>query len=467
MSGTILVVDAVSTNRIVLKVKLSSAHFSVVQAGTARDALRVAAAERPGMIIASASLPDMASATFVAALRAHPDLASIPIVLMLNENSGRGRREALLAGADDVIAQPLDERILLARIRGLLRQHHALEDLRQSAGPACDAGLGPARAGFAEAQTGFVRPGRVALIGGDATEALRLGKQLEKVTPHKLVFAGESQGGAGGAAPDAFVVILSRRTRDAGLKQIAELRAAPDTRHSQIIAIVHDAAPRVAAAVLDTGANDLMTGPVDVGELALRADLQIRHKQVADALRDRLQDGMRAALIDPLTGLYNRRYALPFLRQLIGTPGSRPRPFAVMVADLDHFKLINDTYGHAAGDAVLRGIADLLTANLRAEDMIARIGGEEFLIVLPDTPEDVARRTAGRLCRIVGEAPFPVPGQDAAVQVTISIGVTLIPSASAPAPLSVGALMEEADRALYAAKARGRNTVTYSPQTAA
>ena len=133
MSGTILIVDAVATNRIVLKVKLASAHFGVTQAVTGRDAVQAALRDRPDMIIANAALPDLSSRDMIAALRAHPDLTNIPVVLLLNVNTQELRLSALQAGADDVITQPLDERILLARIRSLLRQHHAMDDLRHNA----------------------------------------------------------------------------------------------------------------------------------------------------------------------------------------------------------------------------------------------------------------------------------------------------------------------------------------------
>ena len=141
--------------------------------------------------------------------------------------------------------------------------------------------------------------------------------------------------------------------------------------------------------------------------------------------------------------------------------------FAVMVADLDHFKQINDTHGHPAGDAVLSGVAALLRDNLRSEDMIARIGGEEFLIVIPDTSPSEARQTAGRLRRLIQRTPFRAgPARDP-VHVTISVGVTLFDPSATPDPPTAEALIEQADRALYGAKAEGRNTVTLSNRNAA
>jgi len=133
---------------------------------------------------------------------------------------------------------------------------------------------------------------------------------------------------------------------------------------------------------------------------------------------------------------------------------------AIMVADLDYFKTVNDRFGHAAGDAVLRHVADILRENLRDEDLVARIGGEEFLIVLPDTNRDRAGQVAGRICRAVRETAIPVAGQNATVHVTLSIGVSPVELAPGRSLPDAETLITQADRALYGAKAGGRNTVS-------
>ena len=192
--------------------------------------------------------------------------------------------------------------------------------------------------------------------------------------------------------------------------------------------------------------------------MALRIQTQLARKRQSDRLRSSLADGLRLAMVDPLTGLHNRRYALPHLARMADRARQSGRQFAVLVIDLDRFKGVNDSFGHAAGDAVLVAVADRLRTNLRAVDMVARIGGEEFLVALPDTTLEAARATAERLRQTVGEQPIRVPG-GVAVSVTMSIGLTLgggLDEASAP----VDALIARADKALLAAKAEGRNQVT-------
>ncbi|MBZ8117180.1 diguanylate cyclase [Roseovarius sp. LXJ103] len=462
MSGNILIVDTVATNRIVLKVKLSAAYFDVAQARSGAEALEAIRRDRPDMIVANAKLSDMGAEDFITRVRARPDLAVIPIVLILPEECRAGRVACLLAGADDVIAQPINERMLLARMRGLLRQHHTLQDMRMSAGPDC-------ASGFSEAQGGFQTPGEIALLSVDKGDATSLRARLQatcrdKITVMETARALTNSGAVRG--PDVVVLLSMPGADDTVTKLMAELRAAPHMRHSRIVAVVQDDAGPLAATLLDMGVDDVMTGALHLPELTLRLQNQMRRKKAIEGLRNRLHDGLRAAMIDPLTGLYNRRFALPFLTELARGQQGQGRAFAVMVADLDHFKRVNDDHGHAAGDKVLVHVADLLRRGLRENDLIARIGGEEFLIVMPDTSAQTARDTASRLCRDVAAGTVHVPGGAPELGVTVSIGVAMGFS-DKHGQTDAEALIEQADRALYGSKACGRNTVTVCARPAA
>jgi len=456
MSGKILIVDPLATNRIVLKVKLSAAHFVVVQATSGTEALEVATLEQPDLVVANAEVSGMETCDFIEALRLLPGLGQTPIVLVLPDDTPKNRIRALHAGADDLIAQPFDERNLLARLRGLLRQHHSLQELRMHVAP--DQSLG-----FGETQNGFITPAKVALVTPEPRKAITLRMQLDQLCPHHVSII-DSDTPPSQLSADLFLVLVPEKQQDAGLHTLAELRAAPKTRNSSVIAILHENTSKQAATLLDMGANDVLIGPVDLDELSIRVSKHIRNKQETDGLRDRLHDGVRAAMIDPLTGLYNRRFALPFLQKLIQKNDNH---FAVMVADLDHFKLVNDTKGHAAGDRVLKRVANLLRINLRDHDMIARIGGEEFLIVLPNISKEQACLHADRLCRLIRDNPVSVPSSNEPIHVTISIGVTLGQSGDCADTLNADALLDQADQALYTAKAKGRNTVRFNSRSAA
>ena len=215
----------------------------------------------------------------------------------------------------------------------------------------------------------------------------------------------------------------------------------------------HDKARLVKA--LDLGVNDILARPIDPQELAARSRTLIRHKRYTDFLRDRLDHSLEMAVTDPLTGLHNRRYMAGQLEPLVAHAARGGAPAAVLVLDIDHFKAINDTFGHDCGDEVLREFAVRLATNVRAVDLPCRFGGEEFVVIMPETGVEDAHRIAERIRGHVAGSPFRVLDGREALQVTISIGV----AATSGAGDTAEALLKRADEALYDAKQSGRNRV--------
>jgi diguanylate cyclase (GGDEF)-like protein len=164
----------------------------------------------------------------------------------------------------------------------------------------------------------------------------------------------------------------------------------------------------------------------------------------------------RLSVTDDLTGLANRRYLTAELEREVQRSERHAHTFAVLMLDVDHFKVFNDTHGHPAGDAVLQQLATLLRKSARAVDTVARYGGEEFLLILPETPAAEAAKMATRICKAAAAQQFVVDTEGTAVSVTISVGYALFPADGK----SSEALVEAADQALYKSKAAGRNRVT-------
>jgi two-component system cell cycle response regulator len=162
----------------------------------------------------------------------------------------------------------------------------------------------------------------------------------------------------------------------------------------------------VTALFLDFGAEDAVAYGVSSTEISLRAQALIRRKQQHNQLRATVRNGLNATITDPLTGLYSHRYLAPHLAQMADQAVACEHELAVMMLDIDHFKAINDAYGHAAGDQVLIQIADRLRENLRAIDLIARVGGEEFLIAMPRTSVKQTKLATDRWRRMVNNTPF-------------------------------------------------------------
>lgn len=465
MQGTILILDGVSTNRIMLKVQLSAAYYHVVQSDGLQGLTTLARRCRPDLIVTAMTLPDGTALDLRAELQKDESLRHIPIIAVTAQNNPAARLAALAGGIDDVLSQPLDDLILQARIRSLIRARSGTEELHLRDGT-------PSALGFSEPAATFSTPASVALLTRDAATGAVWRSRLKDLTRHRLQSHQISDIHALMAepVPDAIVVDLTGEQPQQGLRLLADLRARSMTSNAALIAVVPVSAPHLVAEALDRGAHDVLQGGFCADEMALRLSSQLRRKASSDRLRASVRDGLRAAVRDPMTGLYNRRYALPHLAAIAARAAESGTGFAVMLADLDHFKQINDQYGHQTGDAVLIETARRLKSQLRPIDMIARVGGEEFLIVMPNTDQAGATLAADRLCRQINAMPFQCPGMMQSINVTTSIGVVVGPPAGADPQLSpeqyATALIGQADRALYGAKGGGRNQVSLIPTAA-
>ena len=453
MAGKILIVDDVATNRIVLKVKLASAHYETVQASCGTEALSLAAQIRPDLVLLDLDLPDMSGIEVCTLLKSDPATRDIPVVIITAFHDADRKLEALRAGAEDIFWKPFDELLLLARLRSLLRARETSEQQGLRDGTYRELG-------FAEPAQAFDGPGLIGLIAGRSEIAEAWKATLQPYLGHRLVVMDRDAAlsfDSGAALPDVFVVAANLLRPGDGLRFLSELRSRATTRHAAVCMVLAGAAQDSSAIALDLGADDLFESAMDPAEMALRLQTQMRRKRQADRLRTTLADGLRLAMIDPLTGLHNRRYAFPHLAHIVEHAQEAGQDLAVLIMDIDRFKLVNDTYGHAAGDAVLVTVAERLRANLREVDLIARIGGEEFLVALPNTNIDDARTTAERLRYGVADMPIRI-GDGPSLSITASIGLAMHHGGSfCP---SVDTLVERADAALLAAKADGRNQVT-------
>jgi two-component system cell cycle response regulator len=206
---------------------------------------------------------------------------------------------------------------------------------------------------------------------------------------------------------------------------------------------------------LDLGATDYIVRPIDRNELIARARTQIRRKRMQDGLLDNYQRSLALALTDPLTGVYNRRYLMAHLDELMTRTAEGHAGPGLLMLDIDYFKRVNDTHGHAAGDAVLRDVAGRIQRNVRGFDLVARYGGEEFVVVMPDTGLPVATMVAERLRNMVADKPVALGDGGGEVSVTVSIGIAVAREGGDTA----AQLLQRADKALYGAKASGRNCV--------
>ena len=228
------------------------------------------------------------------------------------------------------------------------------------------------------------------------------------------------------------------------------------TRQLPILIIVDEEDIKKLARGLDLGATDYITKPINRVELQARARSQIKRKKYQNSMRRNYERNLSLALIDPLTGLHNRRYVMAHLQTMMARIAEYNKPISIFMLDIDHFKAVNDTYGHPIGDEILIELAERIKRNVRSFDLSARLGGEEFIVVMPETDYDMALVVAERLRYKIVNKPFII--SDSSVEplkIAVSIGV----AASGKAISEPNILVSLADKALYSAKNIGRNCV--------
>ncbi len=214
---------------------------------------------------------------------------------------------------------------------------------------------------------------------------------------------------------------------------------------------------------LEKGAIDYIRKPFDEVELTARVKAALRTKKLYDKLKEMNQKLLEMSITDELTKLYNRRHAMTALEIEFKKCKRYRTPMSLIISDLDHFKSINDTYGHLAGDEVLRETASLIRENIREVDIAGRYGGEEFMIILPNTNLDGAVTAAERLRNKISETKILIPESDRNISITMSFGVCSYPEETIEDKED---MIKIADEALYVSKQRGRNKTTFYSQGA-
>jgi two-component system cell cycle response regulator len=372
------------------------------------------------------------------------------MVTALDQPSDRVR--GLESGADDFLTKPVSDVALIARVRSLTRLKMVTDELRMRALTSKEIGIqNPEREAVADSG----RDGRVLVVDDRPASSERMAAMLaaehtvevEKDPSQALFHAAEGNF-------DLAIVSLSLENFD-GLRLCSQLRSLERTRSVPILALAESDNNARLVRGLEIGVNDYLMRPVDKNELLARARTQIRKKRYTERLRDNVQLSIEMAITDALTGLYNRRYMENHLATLVEQAASRAKPLTVLVLDIDYFKSVNDTHGHDAGDDVLREFALRIRKSIRGIDLACRYGGEEFVIVMPETDMAVATMVAERLRRRIASDPFAIQQGARSVEVTISIGLAALGAASDTA----AQILKRADQALYRAKRDGRNRV--------
>ncbi|HEY4587467.1 MAG TPA: PleD family two-component system response regulator [Brevundimonas sp.] len=448
MSARILVVDDVEANVRLLEAKLTLEYYDVLTSGDGASCLRLARDEQPDLILLDVMMPGMDGFETCRRLKAAEETRHIPVVLVTALDGRHDRIQGLEAGADDFLSKPLDDVILMARVKSLTRLKMVMDELREHEESSRRLGMGAGGDGRLKGSGG-----RVLIVDDNELQAEMIARELSgehRATISSTLF--DALDAARGPT-DLVIVNVSSEGFD-GLRLIAQLRSKEMTRRIPVLALIDTHDRRRLLKALDLGAHDILARPVDPEEMSARVRTQVKRKRYGDFLREKLDHNLELAITDPLTGLHNRRYMTSQLQALVARAVRGGGPVAVLVLDIDHFKDVNDTFGHDVGDEVLKEFSVRLATNVRAVDLPCRLGGEEFVVVMPGTSLDDAHRIAERIRRDVGSSPFRMKGGDV-LNVTVSVGVAV----SLDLDDSPEALLKRADEGVYEAKAQGRNRV--------
>ena len=452
MTARILVVDDIPANVKLLEARLMAEYFDVLTASNGRDALDICDRTQVDVILLDIMMPEMDGFEVCERLKSNPRTSHIPVVMVTALDQASDRVRGLKAGADDFLTKPVNDLQLISRVKSLVRLKTLSDELRIRHESTREAGLEDVlrlQDGRLEEQA------QVLLVDSRGASQERIIKALKPIA--EVSAMSDPQAAVFEAAENAFdLVIVNGNLEDYDpLRLCSQIRSLERTRFIPILLITEQGDEQMIIRALDLGVNDYIVRPLDPNELIARTLTQVRRKRYNDRLRNSVRQTIELAVTDGLTGLHNRRYLDTHLRTLFARAKVRGRPLTICITDIDRFKQVNDVYGHDAGDEVLKEFAGRVRATVRGADLACRFGGEEFVLVMPDTPAEVAASVAERLRSMIEARPFQLRSGESPLMLTASMGIaTLAPGMETPEQL-----LKQADRALYEAKNSGRNRV--------
>ena len=448
MSARILVVDDIEHNVKLLEAKLSTEYFDVVTARDGQQALDAIERCEPDIVLLDVMMPGMDGFEACRRIKSNPETQHLPVVMVTALSDVSDRVSGLESGADDFLTKPLDDQALFSRVKSLVRLKMMSDELRLRLDTGRSFGVTEEERRVSDQDT---TNANVLIVESSQLQRRKIQDIL--ATDNDTTTPAETAADVARLthAQDFDLILVNLGLQgDDPLRLCSQICADDKTRHTPILIIVDsEDKPRLAKA-LELGVNDYLAKPIDRNEMLARVRTQIRRKRYQDRLRADYQRSLSMALTDPLTGFYNRSYLDAHLDALLARSSESPDSAAVLLLDIDFFKRVNDTYGHAAGDEVLKVVSGQVADQLLSSDTLARYGGEEFVVVMPNQEIHKAMAVAERVRTMIEQLAVQVEGQE--IRTTVSIGVATSFPGDTP-----DALLRRADEALYKAKETGRN----------
>jgi two-component system cell cycle response regulator len=453
LTARVLIVDDIPTNVRLLEARLSAEYFEVETASSGAEALAICDTADIDIVLLDVMMPVMDGFEVCRRLKASQKTHHIPVLMITALDQPSDRVKGLDVGADDFLTKPVDDVQLMARVKSLVRLKALTDELRARAQTGQEIAMEEAMRAMNSINADG---GRILLVESDPRHAERVRGYLDR-SNHVDVLLSPSDAVLAVSTGDYELALVSMALGDFDpLRVCSQMRTVEHSRTLPIILIAEEAdRPRVVRG-LDLGVNDFIMRPVERNELLARVRTQVRRQRYAVELRRSVTNTLALAVTDELTGLYNRRYFDRHLSLMLDKAREQERDMAVMLIDMDFFKAVNDTHGHDIGDAVLKEFAQRLRRNIRGVDLACRFGGEEFVVLMPDTDYRQAQGVAERVRMSVAERSFDT-ATGLPLAVTVSVGVALNESELDTPEM----ILKRADVALYRAKREGRNRVVF------
>lgn len=455
MTGKILIVDDLLPNIKLLEAKLSGEYYNVLSAKSGIEAIEILEKETVDVILLDVMMPEIDGFETCKRIKINPKTSHIPVVIVTALSDIDDRVNGLKAGADDFLTKPINEIALFARIKSLLRLK-AITDELMIRNKSLNA-LG-ANTEDLNLDKSFLQDAKIILYDDDIAESSMIKKSLEENGCKVVLYNKSEDINKEIPSNDVDMIIISNLLADNdALRMSSQIRNTEMLKKIPIMLAVDEEQMNVIPKAFEIGVNDYIISPIDINELIARCNTQIKRKKFQERLSLELQENLTLAIKDNLTGVYNRRYYDIHCKQVIETSNKEKKPMAICVLDIDHFKKINDTYGHKTGDDVIKQVSSIVTNSIRVTDNLIRYGGEEFVIIINNINEEQALKIAERIRRNVSEYEFIKPDNSGIFNVTVSIGVTMLN----PEDNEI-TIFQRADSNLYQAKQTGRNKVISS-----
>ena len=448
MTATILVVDDLEQNVKLLEAKLLSEYYTVITANNGIKALEALEQNKIDLVLLDVMMPEMDGFEACRQIKSHPKTTHIPIVMVTALSDITDRVRGLEAGADEFLTKPINDIALFSRVKSLTRMKAIIDELtlRNKTSAELGGNVIEFKDSFADC--------KILILDDDLIQAKNLKSYLSDITDQIYGLSSPDEIDSFTSFSPDLVIISCQMDVDDPLRIGVMLRSMANFKNASLMLLAEEDNIPMVMKGMDIGFNDYFIYPVDKSELQARVKTQLRKKQYQDDLRTELEESVDLSTKDGLTGLYNRRYFDIHIKQMVENSIETKQQMCIMMFDIDYFKEVNDTYGHPAGDAVLKTLSSVMKSSFRVTDLISRYGGEEFVVLLNNIDLAMGLTIAEEVRKKIEGTNFIIQNQETPLKKTTSIGV-----AEYIYEESIEDLISRVDKALYEAKETGRNKV--------